>query len=128
MRPGDAGYATFSVRPDARTGVDWARTSIRTVRGTAGVAWSRTASGFGLDVRVPVGAVAEVHVPAAGRDEVTAPDGARYLRTEPEFVVYEVVHGRWRFTSATSASSESSSDSSSDSSSGTGSGLAASTR
>lgn len=128
LRPGDAGYATFSVRPDARTGVDWARTSIRTVRGTAGVAWSRTASGFGLDVRVPVGAVAEVHVPAAGRDEVTAPDGARYLRTEPEFVVYEVVHGRWRFTSATSASSESSSDSSSDSSSGTGSGLAASTR
>ncbi|MFF4051713.1 family 78 glycoside hydrolase catalytic domain [Streptomyces chartreusis] len=99
LRPGDAGYATFTVRPDARTGVDWARTSIRTVRGTAGVAWSQTADGFTMEVRVPVGAIAEVHVPAAGGDEVTAPDGARHLRTEGGFAVYRVPHGTWRFTS-----------------------------
>lgn len=99
LRPGDAGYATFTVRPDARTGVDWARTSIRTVRGTAGVAWSQTAAGFTLEVRVPVGAIAEVHVPAAGRGQVTAPDGARHLRTDGGFVIYRVPHGTWRFTS-----------------------------
>ncbi|MFB6638255.1 family 78 glycoside hydrolase catalytic domain [Streptomyces chartreusis] len=99
LRPGDAGYATFTVRPDARTGVDWARTSIRTVRGTAGVAWSQTADGFTMEVRVPVGAIAEVHVPAADRDEVTAPDGARHLRMEGGFAVYRVPHGMWRFTS-----------------------------
>lgn len=98
LRPGDAGYATFTVRPDARTGVDWARTSIRTVRGTAGVAWSQTAAGFTMEVRVPVGAIAEVHVPAAGRDEVTAPDGARYLRMDDGFAVYRVPHGTWRLT------------------------------
>ncbi|WP_437088896.1 alpha-L-rhamnosidase C-terminal domain-containing protein [Streptomyces sp. enrichment culture] len=39
--PGDAGYRTFLVRPDARTGVDRARTSIRAVRGQAAVSWSR---------------------------------------------------------------------------------------
>ncbi|USQ89616.1 hypothetical protein NFX46_18275 [Streptomyces phaeoluteigriseus] len=33
LRPGDVGYARFSVRPDPWIGVDWARTSIRTVRG-----------------------------------------------------------------------------------------------
>ncbi|MGW4757978.1 family 78 glycoside hydrolase catalytic domain [Streptomyces chartreusis] len=99
LRPGDAGYATFTVRPDARTGVDWARTSIRTVRGTAAVAWSQTAAGFSMEVRVPVGAIAEVHVPTAGGDEVTAPDGARQLRTEGGFAVYRVQHGTWRFTS-----------------------------
>ncbi|MEU9661734.1 family 78 glycoside hydrolase catalytic domain [Streptomyces chartreusis] len=99
LRPGDAGYATFTVRPDARTGVDWARTSIRTVRGTAGVAWSQTAAGFTMEVRVPVGAIAEVHVPAAGRDEVTVPDGARHLRTDSGFAIYRVPHGTWRFTS-----------------------------
>ncbi|MER5935839.1 family 78 glycoside hydrolase catalytic domain [Streptomyces sp. NPDC001928] len=99
LRPGDAGYATFSVRPDARTGVDWARTAIRTVRGTAGVSWAQTDAGFTMEVRVPVGAVAEVHVPTAARDEVTAPDGARHLRTEPGFAIYRVGHGTWRFTS-----------------------------
>ncbi|MFE6409923.1 family 78 glycoside hydrolase catalytic domain [Streptomyces sp. NPDC057837] len=99
LRPGDAGYATFSVRPDARTGVDWARTSIRTVRGTAGVAWAQKGAAFRMDVQVPVGAVAEVHVPAAAGDEVSAPDGARPLRTESGFSVYRVPHGTWRFTS-----------------------------
>jgi alpha-L-rhamnosidase len=99
LRPGDAGYATFTVRPDARTGVDWARTSIRTVRGTAGVAWSQQGAVFRMDVRVPVGAVADVHVPRAGRDEVRAPDGARRLRSESGFAVYRVAHGTWRFTS-----------------------------
>ncbi|MGW1396243.1 family 78 glycoside hydrolase catalytic domain [Streptomyces nigra] len=97
LRPGDAGYATFSVRPDARTGVDWARTSIRTVRGTAGVSWERAGSGFRMDVEVPVGAVAEVHVPAAGPGEVTAPSGARHLRMDRGFAVYRVTHGTWGF-------------------------------
>ncbi|WP_449334069.1 family 78 glycoside hydrolase catalytic domain [Streptomyces flavalbus] len=98
LRPGDAGYATFTVRPDARTGVDWARTSIRTVRGTASVAWSQREEVFRIDVRVPVGAVAEVHVPTSGHDEVRAPDGARHLRTEPGYAVYQVTHGAWHFT------------------------------
>ena len=97
LRPGDAGYATFSVRPDARTGVDWARTSIRTVRGTAGVSWERAGSGFRMEVEVPVGAVAEVHVPAAGPGEVTAPSGARHLRMDRGFAVYRVTHGTWGF-------------------------------
>ncbi|MFE9974361.1 family 78 glycoside hydrolase catalytic domain [Streptomyces hirsutus] len=98
LRPGDAGYATFVVRPDARTGVDWARTTIRTVRGPAGVSWSRIDGRLRLVVRVPVGAAAEVHVPADERSRVTVPTGARYLRTEPEFVIFQVPHGRWEFT------------------------------
>ncbi|WP_405983831.1 family 78 glycoside hydrolase catalytic domain [Streptomyces sp. NBC_00872] len=97
LRPGDAGYRTFTVRPDGRTGVTWARTSIRTVRGTASVAWSRIGRDLRLTVRVPVGATAEVHVPAARREEVRAPGGAGYLRTEPGFVVYRAEHGEWEF-------------------------------
>ncbi|MFF7856327.1 family 78 glycoside hydrolase catalytic domain [Streptomyces sp. NPDC007904] len=98
LRPGDAGYRTFVVRPDARTGVDWARTSIRTVRGPAAVAWSRIDGRLRLAVRVPVGSAADVHVPGRARSEVTAPAGARFLRTEPGFVIYRVDHGRWEFT------------------------------
>ncbi|MFC9430915.1 family 78 glycoside hydrolase catalytic domain [Streptomyces sp. NPDC056987] len=97
LRPGDAGYRTFTVRPDGRTGVSWARTWIRTVRGEASVAWSAIGTTLRLSVRVPVGATAEIHVPAATRDQVTAPAGAAYARTEPGFVVYRAGQGAWEF-------------------------------
>ncbi|WP_329061451.1 family 78 glycoside hydrolase catalytic domain [Streptomyces sp. NBC_01429] len=97
LRPGDAGYRTFTVRPDGRTGVSWARTSIRTVRGTASVAWSQIGRDLRLTVGVPVGATAEVHVPADRREQVKAPAGAEYLRTEPGFVLYRAGHGSWDF-------------------------------
>ncbi|MGW0572472.1 family 78 glycoside hydrolase catalytic domain [Streptomyces tauricus] len=99
LRPGDAGYRTFTVRPDGRTGVDWARTSIRTVRGEASTAWSVVDNSIRLSVRVPVGSTAEVHVPAPARSAVRAPGGAEYVRVEPGFVVYEVAHGGWEFVS-----------------------------
>ncbi|WP_416985766.1 family 78 glycoside hydrolase catalytic domain [Streptomyces sp. T028] len=98
LRPGDAGYRTFSVRPDARTGVSWARTSIRTVRGEAAVSWSRLDRELRLSVRVPVGSTAEVHVPARTRAQVAAPKGAEFLRGDSEFVVFRVGHGTWAFT------------------------------
>ncbi|MEY9484437.1 alpha-L-rhamnosidase [Streptomyces calvus] len=98
LRPGDAGYRTFVVRPDARTGVDWARTSIRTVRGPAAASWSRIDGRTRITVEVPVGSAADVHVPAGDASRVDAPRGARFLRAEPEFVVYRVPHGRWEFT------------------------------
>jgi alpha-L-rhamnosidase len=98
LRPGDAGYRTFVVRPDARTGVDWARTSIRTVRGPAAASWSRIDGQTRLTVEVPVGSAADVHVPAGDASRVDAPRGARFLRAEPEFIVYRVPHGRWEFT------------------------------
>ncbi|WNO70724.1 family 78 glycoside hydrolase catalytic domain [Streptomyces sp. AM8-1-1] len=98
LRPGDAGYRTFTVRPDARTGVTWARTAIRTVRGRVSAGWQRSGRELRLTVEVPVGSQAEVHVPAAGRSAVTAPEGASYDRTESGHVVHRVPHGTWVFT------------------------------
>jgi alpha-L-rhamnosidase len=67
LRPGDAGYRRFVVRPDATVGVTWAKTSVETVRGRAAVEWSRTGAGFAMTVDVPFGATAEVHVPGERR-------------------------------------------------------------
>ncbi|MFD9076658.1 family 78 glycoside hydrolase catalytic domain, partial [Streptomyces lasiicapitis] len=97
LRPGDAGYRTFTVRPDARDGVDWARTELRTVRGPAAVSWSRVDKAVRLTVRVPVGSTAEVHVPAAARDRAQAPRGVEFVRVEPGFVVFRAPHGEWDF-------------------------------
>jgi alpha-L-rhamnosidase len=96
LRPGDGGYERFVVRPDARVGVSRAATSIETVRGRAAVEWAQHGRALTLTVEVPFGATAEVHVPAQGK--ANAPDGARFLRAEPGFAVYEVGRGRWRFT------------------------------
>ena len=98
LRPGDAGYRTFVVRPDARVGVTWAQTSIRTVRGTASVGWLLVGSEVRLAVEVPIGSTAEVHVPAASRAAVKARPGAVFVRTEPGFAVHRVPSGRWQFT------------------------------
>jgi alpha-L-rhamnosidase len=100
LRPGDAGYRRFVVRPDARVGVSWAQTSIQTVRGQAAVSWNLVGSTMHLNIEVPVGSTAEVHVPARSGGTVVAMPGARLLRAEPGFTVYEVACGRWRFTSA----------------------------
>jgi len=80
LRPGDAGYRRFVVRPDATVGVTWARTSIETVRGRVAVDWSLSGSTMTLTVEVPFGATAEVHVP----------NGAG-------FEMREVHSGRWTF-------------------------------
>lgn len=93
LRPGDAGYERFTVRPDARVGVTRAATSIETVRGRVSVEWAdRT-----VTVEVPFGATAEVHVPTTGG--ARAPREARFLRAEPGFRIYEVPRGKWHFMS-----------------------------
>jgi alpha-L-rhamnosidase len=95
LRPGDAGYQRFTVKPDARVGVNWAQTSIRTVRGLVSVAWNLVGSTVHLTVVVPVGSVAEVFVPG-GSASVTP--GLDQVRTEPGYRVYQVPAGRWAFT------------------------------
>ncbi len=98
LRPGDAGYRRFVVRPDARVGVSWAQTSIRTVRGRAAAGWTLVGTTVRLTVEVPVGATAEVHVPAGPGNAVTAPPEAELVRAESGFTVYEVPCGQWRFS------------------------------
>ncbi|MFE6288004.1 hypothetical protein [Streptomyces sp. NPDC057877] len=50
-------------------------------------------------MRAPVGAVADVHVPATGRGKVSAADGARPLHMEHGCAVYRVTHAAGHFTS-----------------------------
>ncbi|MCE7011355.1 glycoside hydrolase family 78 protein [Kibdelosporangium philippinense] len=94
LRPGDDGYRRFTVKPDARVGVNWAETSVRTVRGLASVAWSRVGPTVHLTTVVPVGCTAEVYVPGVVR---TSPADAEFVREEPGFQVFRVAAGRWAF-------------------------------
>lgn len=98
VRPGDAGYRTFTVRPDATVSLNWARTEIDTVRGRVSAGWAKVGDTFRLTVDVPVGATAEVHVPATRREAVVSTPGAEFVRQDRGFVVLRAGHGRWQFT------------------------------
>ncbi|QFU86450.1 alpha-L-rhamnosidase [Amycolatopsis sp. YIM 10] len=101
LRPGDDGYRTFTVRPDARTGVHWAGSTVETVRGRAGVNWAKVGGGLRVTVDVPVGSTAEVHLPAAAAGDVTSVPAAEFLRMDRGCAVYRATHGRWRFVGRT---------------------------
>lgn len=99
IRPGDAGYRRFTVRPDARVSVSWAQGDLETVRGPVSSAWTQDGRAFQLVVEVPVGSIAEVHVPAAGPEDVVSTPEARFLRMDQGYAVFQAGQGRWQFTS-----------------------------
>jgi alpha-L-rhamnosidase len=104
LRNLDNGWERILVRPDGRSQVDSAALRTDTVRGRVSVSWRRIGRVFQLEVQVPVGATAEVHVPAVAATDVSAVP-APYAG-EPVYrdgyCVYTVPSGHWNFTSRTS--------------------------
>ncbi|WP_020387701.1 family 78 glycoside hydrolase catalytic domain [Kribbella catacumbae] len=104
LRNLERGWERILVRPDARSQVASASLRTDTVRGRVAVSWRQIGRVFQLEVQVPVGATAEVHVPSETASDVTAVP-APYVG-EPVhrdgYCVYTVPSGHWNFTSRTS--------------------------
>ncbi len=64
LRCEEAGWQRMKVKPPLFRGLDQAEAKVKTVRGEASVSWRRKEGRFELNVRVPVGTEAEVHLPA----------------------------------------------------------------
>ncbi|SNS43411.1 alpha-L-rhamnosidase [Actinomadura meyerae] len=104
--PGSAGYRELLIRP--RPGeLDWARAAYESVRGTVRTAWARADGELRLEVAVPPGATAIVHVPAGdpggvreGGVPVAEAAGVEVLGTEPGALRCRVSSGDYRFTAA----------------------------
>lgn len=107
LRRARAGWTRIVVDPTLLPNHDSAEASIDTIRGRVADAWQRLPDGgLRLDVTVPVGATAEVHVPAAdaaavtesGRP-VTDATGVRFVVMRGGDAVYEVASGTYHFRS-----------------------------
>ena len=106
IQPVGAGYRRFMVKPTVTDPLSWVRVGIETVRGRIRSAWQRQGTDFTLEVEVPVGAEAEVHVPVdasatvleSGVQAAMAP-GVRYLGRRDQTEVYAVGSGVYNFSS-----------------------------
>ncbi|WP_112247673.1 family 78 glycoside hydrolase catalytic domain [Kribbella monticola] len=96
------GWERILVRPDARDQVDSASLRMDTVRGRVSVSWRRIGRVFHLEVQVPVGSTATIHVPSAGDvTAVPAPYAGEPSVTDG-YAIFTVGSGHWSFTSRTS--------------------------
>jgi alpha-L-rhamnosidase len=100
IQPTGPGYATLVVDPKVPDGLQRAAASIDTVRGTVASSWTVSGRQLALDVTVPVGATATVHVPNFGRGDATVSPtaGATQLSATGTETVYAVGSGAWHFT------------------------------
>ena len=69
--------ATHSRRAAGGAGPSGASGSIETLRGTVVSSWSRTPKSLRLEIRIPAGATAEVHIPKLNFVDLAIDEGAR---------------------------------------------------
>jgi alpha-L-rhamnosidase len=105
QEPGSAGWAHVRVRPFPDARLRWARAEHASPRGLVRSGWELVDDELALDVEIPPGARATVHVPAA--DPAQVREGGRLLADAPDVafagvadgrVLLDVPAGRYRFT------------------------------
>ncbi|MBP7976310.1 MAG: family 78 glycoside hydrolase catalytic domain [Verrucomicrobia bacterium] len=104
--PDAAGFDRILIRPQPVGGLRWVAASYDSVRGKVVSEWRREGGQFKLHIRVPVGAVATVFVPARAGAEITEGGqpiaraaGVRLSGRENGSVVLNVAAGEYHFAS-----------------------------
>lgn len=100
IQPTGPAYRTVTVAPQIPAGMRHAAGSIDTPLGTVTSSWTASGGRITLDVIVPVGATATVHVPQTDsrHPRVVATHGARLLHSDGKEAVYAVGSGHWHFS------------------------------
>ena len=94
------GFEEFDVRPVFPEGLDWVKARYASVRGDIKVEWRREGGRLSLNVSVPPGSRARIHVPAADPKGVL--EGGRPATptsTTSDLAVFEVGGGDYQFQS-----------------------------
>jgi alpha-L-rhamnosidase len=64
--PDAPGFRRIRIEPHVVRDLGWASGTVETIRGTVSSSWRRTADGLRLEVTIPIGSEAEVHIPKLG--------------------------------------------------------------
>ncbi|TDD87821.1 hydrolase [Actinomadura darangshiensis] len=104
IEPAAPGFDRITVAPKPLGDLTSVNSAVPTPHGPVTVRWKRSGAGFDLEVGVPVGATAEIHLPAAAAERVTesgrpagSADGVRVLGAGDGTVRLAAVSGTYRF-------------------------------
>jgi alpha-L-rhamnosidase len=105
VQPLEAEFRRFIVKPAVIDSLDWVQVIIETVRGRLQSKWQRQGKTFSLQVEVPVGAQADVHIPLARAGAVFESGrpaaevvGVQYLGEDAQNRLYRVGSGVYCFS------------------------------
>jgi alpha-L-rhamnosidase len=66
LDPARPGFERIRIQPTPARDLRWASGSLETLRGTIVSSWNRAEKSFRLEVTIPVGSEAEIHLPKLG--------------------------------------------------------------
>jgi alpha-L-rhamnosidase len=104
--PNHPGFSRFALRPAPldRPDLTWARGHYDSIRGRITTAWRRSPRGFDLDVTLPPGTRAVIHLPATHASQITENGlpldrlpGSRVVGADGGRVLVEVGSGHYQF-------------------------------
>ncbi len=106
ISPAAPGFRQITIKPAVVGDLVSAQAAYESVRGRIRCAWRREDRRLKMDVQVPVGAEADVYVPAKSMQVVTEggsqaaqAEGVEYIKTEGGAAVFHVGPGAYRFES-----------------------------
>ncbi|MEW5978272.1 MAG: glycoside hydrolase family 78 protein [Acidobacteriota bacterium] len=79
LDPEAPGYSRIRIQPYPAGDLDWVEGSMQTIRGLVISSWKRTPGKFTLEVTIPVGSEAEIHVPFGRSRNFTISEGDTVL-------------------------------------------------
>jgi alpha-L-rhamnosidase len=80
------GYGRIRIQPQMVRDLRWASGSIETIRGTVSSSWSREPDSVKLDVTIPAGSTAEVHLPKFNLSDIVILEGNQAVWRTGAFV------------------------------------------
>lgn len=100
------GYKRFTIRPRPGGGLEWAKGTYESIRGTIVSDWKIADNTFTLNVTIPANTTATVYVPTTAPESVAESGkqpaqakGVQFLRMEDGNAVFAVESGRYVFAS-----------------------------
>lgn len=105
-----AGYREITIQPAVTRQLAWAKGSVESPFGTVATDWSSSGGQLRLDVDIPVGTTAKIHIPAANLTAVTEGgktldivDGVQGTELAGDTIIVTVGSGHYSFVSGDAA-------------------------
>lgn len=103
--PSAPGYKTILIKPFIPDGLNYVRSSIKTVHGPVISNWGKSGRLYKHKINIPVNTSAIIYIPGSDPDRIfengiraSESKGIRFLRTENGYVVYEAGSGTYNFS------------------------------